>query len=781
MMRFCRILLFLTFLGSLIACRPTGETVSVTFVVESDSLPQQTRVYLSGNQAALGRWHPSMVPLAPAGASRWEKRMEFPVGTRLEYKFTLGDWRREALQSNGLEFPNLEAVVRRDTTLFLKVRSWEKPRGTLRLSRERLANKAGMVETQIPWFYHGGDDPQWANPAFPDSTWQQVSTPLRPQEMDSLDWSGIAWFRLHLDVDSLLWGNPVTLTMVQAGASEVYLNGKRVLAFGEVSKVPETEKRFLDRTPVVVRVDSLASQVLAVRYSNHTALGNRAQNWVGGFMLEFGDPAVSIPRHVANTRHNTFMQAITTIFPLTLALVHLVLFAFSPSIRANVYYAICLLGFAGLGFASYQGFFETDFGRIMFFNKLFFISITTTMVFGAYTLYAENQDRLPKMAWVIAGLAFLLVAWFFFLPRHFSFSYAYAVMGVVGIEMVRQIYTMVRSGRGASWFSGLGLLALVVAIGWQELIDNNIVPAPGGQRVIYIYGLMSLALTMTVNLAREVSGTRKRLVAKLEEARDMEIERRLLELDNQRKTAELEEARQIQLALLPTSLPELTDFRLAARMQTATEVGGDYYDFIPTTDGGLIAVVGDATGHGMRAGIMVTLIKTLLPEVATTFFLPDFFQKCTRVIKSLKLRNLFMGLTLVRLNGERFTASAAGMPSLLIFRRESGEVEELVLKGMPLGGPFFKGYREVRGVLAKGDVMVLRSDGLDESFNPDLEELGDEALKDCLRENGHRSPEEILNAMVRLGENWRGQKGAADDITLVVIKKETLPPNILNS
>ena len=79
------------------------------------------------------------------------------------------------------------------------------------------------------------------------------------------------------------------------------------------------------------------------------------------------------------------------------------------------------------------------------------------------------------------------------------------------------------------------------------------------------------------------------------------------EAENSRKSQELEEARKLQLALLPEKLPDLPNLQIAVYMKTATEVGGDYYDFYISADGTLNVAMGDATGHGMQAGTVVTL------------------------------------------------------------------------------------------------------------------------------------------------------------------------------
>lgn len=100
------------------------------------------------------------------------------------------------------------------------------------------------------------------------------------------------------------------------------------------------------------------------------------------------------------------------------------------------------------------------------------------------------------------------------------------------------------------------------------------------------------------------------------QAKAAEAQAIVMQAENDRKTEELEEARQLQLSMLPKELPALQNLDIAVYMKTATEVGGDYYDFNVSIDGTLTVVLGDATGHGMKAGTMVTTTKSLFNVLA---------------------------------------------------------------------------------------------------------------------------------------------------------------------
>ena len=120
-------------------------------------------------------------------------------------------------------------------------------------------------------------------------------------------------------------------------------------------------------------------------------------------------------------------------------------------------------------------------------------------------------------------------------------------------------------------------------------------------------------MTVALRDARERIRQEAKLRAEAVEQRfkSKEAEAKSLKTENERKTHELEEARKLQLSMLPERLPEIQNLDIAVYMKTATEVGGDYYDFYLAEDGTLTVAIGDATGHGMQAGTMVASAKSL--------------------------------------------------------------------------------------------------------------------------------------------------------------------------
>lgn len=248
-----------------------------------------------------------------------------------------------------------------------------------------------------------------------------------------------------------------------------------------------------------------------------------------------------------------------------------------------------------------------------------------------------------------------------------------------------------------------------------------------------------------------------------------EIEQALLQTEYDRKSAELEEARRFQLSLLPKTLPEHPGFEIAVSMRTATEVGGDYYDFHLGADGALTAAIGDATGHGARAGTMVTAVKSLFSAFAGQRGPRELLDEAARAVRRMELGRMAMGLAVARLRDRVLTLSAAGMPPVLVYRAAKAKAEEISLQGMPLGGFAFD-YEERRLDLASGDAILLMTDGLPELANREGDPLGYPRVRALFEEMGSRAPEEIIAGLSRAAEAWTAGEAVKDDVTLVVVR-----------
>ncbi len=244
-----------------------------------------------------------------------------------------------------------------------------------------------------------------------------------------------------------------------------------------------------------------------------------------------------------------------------------------------------------------------------------------------------------------------------------------------------------------------------------------------------------------------------------------------LEAQNEARRRELEEARQLQLSMLPKQVPKLPGLEIAAYMKTATEVGGDYYDFAVNKEGVLTLAIGDATGHGLKAGTVVTATKGLFNAHAHDPNLAETFSLISRALKLMNMRGMFMALSLIRVENQSLRLTCAGMPPLFIYRAATGQIEEHLQKAVPLGSIKQYPYTEFTLEFHSGDLLLLMSDGLPERFNQSREMLGDDAIKRMLADHGHTiSPQALIENLLALGEDWAAGIPQDDDITLLVLK-----------
>lgn len=278
-----------------------------------------------------------------------------------------------------------------------------------------------------------------------------------------------------------------------------------------------------------------------------------------------------------------------------------------------------------------------------------------------------------------------------------------------------------------------------------------------------------LALSFN-RMAEQLADHQRRLLEQERLRKQEEIERALLAAENERRGRELEEARRFQLSLLPRQLPELEGLEIAVSMTTATEVGGDYYDFLRAADGSLLLAIGDATGHGPAAGTMVTAVKSLFTAGAAAAAPSAFLAHATEVVHSMGLHRMAMALAVGRLEGHRLTLSSAGMPPAFHYDAAGARVREIALPGTPLGARAEFPYAEATIELAPGDALLLLSDGFPELPDPAGEPFGYERVRERFGEEAERAAGDIVAALRAAAAEWAGETTPPDDVTFLVLK-----------
>jgi len=234
---------------------------------------------------------------------------------------------------------------------------------------------------------------------------------------------------------------------------------------------------------------------------------------------------------------------------------------------------------------------------------------------------------------------------------------------------------------------------------------------------------------------------------------------------------EIEVARQLQRDLLPSQAPDLPGYRIAHSYRTANEIGGDYYDFLPLPDGRLVLVIGDASGHGMAAGLLMAIANAALKLAIEVDPAPERVAGLlNRVLFRTGDRRAFMSLfygLLTPATGH-LEYVCAGHPFPLL-RRASGEVEELGRGGLPLGIRDAVELTRAEVTLGPSDLLLLYSDGLAESVNAAGEAFGFESLRQLLRVEAE--PRAIHDRFLRALDTHLAGEPLTDDVSIVVVSR----------
>ena len=248
------------------------------------------------------------------------------------------------------------------------------------------------------------------------------------------------------------------------------------------------------------------------------------------------------------------------------------------------------------------------------------------------------------------------------------------------------------------------------------------------------------------------------------------VEKAKDEFEKERRDKELNEARDLQQSLLPKITPKTNIFDISTYLQSANEMGGDYFDFIEFEDK-LYSICGDATGHGVTSGIMVSVTKAGLNGVELDS--PStMLSKLNTIVKKVNFGRIRMSLSVVKLEENSIEISSAAMPPYFIYSAKNNKLNEVLIPNLPLGGLSLTQYESKKHDFEVGDILVMMSDGLPELPNESNELLDYEAIYNEIFDNIDKSAKQISNALLGLGKKWRSHlDDLPDDITLVVIKK----------
>jgi len=676
------------------------------------------------------------------------------------------------------------------------------------LTAERLHSEWEGGLGDAGWRYKSGNDAAWAANDFDDSSWEKLeSTRLDPAKLPGEGWNGAAWFRLHVTVDKQLASEIVAIRLVHWGASEIYLDGKLLESFGTVAADSKNtvENGEVERNPRGVPVPftfgTAGEHIFAVRYS-FASIGDLSKGfgaWMAngrfspGFDINILTARGAIGDSIDNINgFGDYKLFIGILY--AFALLHFLLFIFYRLERGNFFYSLFAFSLANgilsnniLNSGRQTAFVSAIFFIVFAFNYAWAFFALQAFLYDAFAPRFSNFFRFSCLLLVVQ-----LVILFAFLRDRITF-YTTCVLVIVSLaDSLRLVVSAVWQRRDGAWIIAGGVLILAVGISLAIVREFPVFQIL--QKYAYITDfafVLGVPVAVSIYLARNFARTNHHLEVRLEQVKELsekeldqsnraaalQLEREqekaqfaIIEAENERRAKELEEARQLQLSMLPKKLPEIPNIEIAAYMKPATEVGGDYYDFHVSTGGTLTVAVGDATGHGLKAGTMVTATKSLFNNLADEADIGVIFKQSSAALKKMNLRGMFMAMAMAKVTDNHLTFSSAGMPSALIYRAEINRVEEIAIKAMPLGSSLAAPYEQYEMTLRAGDCILLMSDGFPEMFNEAGEMLEFAKAKKLLAVTAAKTPQEIIDRFVEVGESWAGQRPPDDDVTFVVLK-----------
>jgi serine phosphatase RsbU (regulator of sigma subunit) len=248
-------------------------------------------------------------------------------------------------------------------------------------------------------------------------------------------------------------------------------------------------------------------------------------------------------------------------------------------------------------------------------------------------------------------------------------------------------------------------------------------------------------------------------------------------LDLQRAAQELTLAGRIQASFLPIEMPNLDGWELAVTLLPARETSGDYFDFIPLSDGRIGILIADVADKGVGAALYMALSRTLIRTYALEYDAqPDvvFFAANERILEDARANifvTAFYGI-LNQVTGEMVYANAGHNSPYLFSPRHENSVRGLSPTGMPVGVQEEAVWTQATIQIEPGDVLVIYTDGIPDAQNSEGQFFKEKQLVEVAKENLGKPAQDMQTAIMRAVQGHAGSAPQFDDITLLVLKRE---------
>lgn len=635
----------------------------------------------------------------------------------------------------------------------------------LQTGREAVASLDGL------WRFHPGDNPAWASPDFDDSQWSLTRSNEAPNQQGYKSEGGFAWYRFTVTVPEGTGPWSLYMGSMETGY-QLFVDGRLTGSFGPIqSPMNYSEsRRVFDLSPAASGSHTFH---IAIRTWHTPAWADYVP---GGFVGSsyFGDSHLIADRAAAdrslqwNGLVNDYAYAVLSAL---VGMVVLVLFFIRREEHEYLWFALLLLANAiDIGLSISRALALIPLPVFDFIDAL----VQSSALFAALAFFSIVL-RVPRSRiwWFIAALLLLNP------PTVFLYVFRVCSVGVAGLiatlaVLPAIVWTLVTLLKRALQRDRDALILLVPTLLWQGLpfvVSILLVTWQFGWQRWAAYWYWPLLTKPFVLMPGPACGTIFIFALLLFLIRRFSLARQ----EETRLATELASAHSIQRTLVPPVSASFSEYDVEGITLPSEKVGGDLVDVVLLPDQSVLAYVADVSGHGLKAGILMgmvkTAVRTILLESSTDHgsLLAGLCHRLNRALPAVKESHMYATLSAVCLapNG-CMEYILAGHPSILYYQAATQTVQELACHQFPIGLLPVDEYASNTLQVEPGDLLAIVTDGILEAANVQEEEFGSARIAELLTVMPGQDLATIRDRIVSAAQAFGKQ---ADDQTVLLIRR----------
>lgn len=686
-----------------------------------------------------------------------------------------------------------------------------------------------LIKPEVKWLFKGwryspNDSSSFAEPKYNDAHWIETRSSLNAFELKHTGFKGFGRFRYRLKLDSGALPLQHVLYMSQQGATELYINGKLYNSIGRVSADADNELRYSNELePVFLPFSETGDYHIAVRFSNHNY--ESSYNYSG--MLRAGfDVFLTEPIFYFKDKLNAYANSIKIglgffIFFATVSLLHFLLFIFYRERKSNLYFSLftIVLSYFFLCYYLTQTFvFSVDLNHFLLFGAVLLIPVFLLLL--QYALYSFFYDSFPKFFKVV--LIYAIVNIFsFFVSNIAGFVLTLIFLLYVTVDSVKVLVRINREKKKGAVIitSGYSIFILFFVLSFLQMLFTGNVNIGGKSitdnvlLIVFITGIISIPLSMSVFLAWDFAYTNRVLKTKiteveqlsektveqekekqkilanqneklesqvLERTSEIEEKKKIIEEKNKDITDSINYAQRIQKSILPTDTEIKSIFPESFVLFKPRDiVSGDFYLF-KKKENCRFAIMADCTGHGVPGALMSMIGSNLLYQIIMErniwkphLILAELHREVKRTLRQSEGVSSHdgMDISIAVLNDQMLYLASANRPVYLIHEKELKEIKPTK---QSIGGSSTAddlSFELVEFPIVSNQMLYMFSDGYADQFGGEAgKKFKIKNLSNCLMTLYEKPISEQSRILYETFDNWKGSLEQVDDVTLIGIR-----------